>query len=382
MPLSLHEWRIMLKQMGRSWLEDYALSMGAALAYYTLFSLAPLLLIVIAVAGLIFGEDAARGEITAQLRALMGEGGAQAVQGLLASVHKPAEGVAVTVLGAGLLFVGATTVFSELQDALDRIWRAPTLSRSSAWFSLVRARLLSFGMILAIGFLLTVSLVVSATLSLMGRWLEPVFGGWLAVASAASAIGGFVLVAVTFALIYKVMPRVRVQWKDVWIGALFTAVLFTLGKSLIGLYLGRSGVVSGFGAAGSLVVVLLWVYYSAQIFLIGAEFTWAYSNTFGSRSPARDIDVPDSEEHGRDDRSDDKSIDAEHRHAAKGGDHHHVVGHAGVLADEDWAQQVVDQTDDQHAPGHQCNALPDGTRHEKVDCYRHPDQTGTHGRQQ
>jgi membrane protein len=149
MPLSLHEWRIMLKQMSRSWLEDYALSMGAALAYYTLFSLAPLLLIVIAVAGLVFGEDAARGEITAQLRALMGEGGAQAVQGLLASVHKPAEGVAATVLGAVLLFVGATTVFSELQDALDRIWRAPTLSRSSAWFSLVRARLLSFGMILA-----------------------------------------------------------------------------------------------------------------------------------------------------------------------------------------------------------------------------------------
>ncbi len=286
MPLSLHAWWIMLRQMSRSWLDDYALSMGAALAYYTLFSLAPLLLIVIAVAGLVFGEDAARGEISAQLRSLMGEGGAQAVQGLLASVHKPAEGVAATVLGAVLLFVGATTVFSELQDALDRIWRAPTPLRPGGWFSLFRARLLSFGMILAIGFLLTVSLVVSATLALMGRWLEPVFGGWLAVASAASAIGGFVLVAVTFALIYKVMPRVRVQWKDVWIGALFTAVLFTLGKSLIGFYLGRSGVVSGFGAAGSLVVVLLWVYYSAQIFLIGAEFTWAYANAFGSRKPA------------------------------------------------------------------------------------------------
>ena len=316
MPLSLQAWWIMLRQMSRSWLDDYALSMGAALAYYTLFSLAPLLLIVIAVAGLVFGEDAARGEISAQLLSLMGEGGAQAVQGLLASVHKPAEGVAATVLGAVLLFVGATTVFSELQDALDRIWRAPTASRPGGWFSLVRARLLSFGMILAIGFLLTVSLVVSATLALMGRWLEPVFGGWLAVASAASAIGGFVLVAVTFALIYKVMPRVRVQWKDVWIGALFTAVLFTLGKSLIGFYLGRSGVVSGFGAAGSLVVVLLWVYYSAQIFLIGAEFTWAYANAFGSRSPAGHIDVPDGKEHGGNHGPDDKTVDPEDCHAA------------------------------------------------------------------
>ena len=286
MPLNLQAWWAMLKQMAGSWLADYAPSMGAALAYYTLFSLAPLLLIVIAVAGLVFGEDAARGEVTAQLSALMGTGGAQAVQGLLASVDKPAEGAVATVLGVVLLFVGATTVFGELQDALDRIWRAPTPSRTLGWFGLVRARLLSFGMILAIGFLLTVSLVLSATLSLLGRWLEPVFGGWLAVASAGSAIGGFVLVAVTFALIYKVMPRVRVQWKDVWIGALFTAVLFTLGKSLIGFYLGRSGVVSGFGAAGSLVVVLLWVYYSAQIFLIGAEFTWAYANAFGSRRPA------------------------------------------------------------------------------------------------
>lgn len=285
MPYNPRAWWAMLRQMANSWLADYAPSMGAALAYYTLFSLAPLLLIVIAVAGMVFGEDAARGEITAQLRSLMGEDGAKVVQGLLASVHKPAEGVAATLLGAVLLFVGATSVFGELQDALDRIWRAPTPVRSSGWFSLIRARLLSFGMILAIGFLLTVSLVVSAALSFMGRWLEPVFGGWFAMAAATSAIGSFVLVAVMFALIYKVMPRVRVQWRDVWIGALFTAMLFTLGKWLIGLYLGRSGVVSGFGAAGSLVVVLLWVYYSAQIFLIGAEFTWVYANTFGSRAP-------------------------------------------------------------------------------------------------
>jgi len=277
---------ILLKQVSKSWLDDYVPSMGAALAYYTMFSLAPLLLIVISVAGLVFGEDAARGEIAAQLGALMGARGASAVQDLLASVHQPTEGAATTALGVVLLFVGATTVFGELQVSLDRSWLVPTRGRTSGWLTLVRARLLSFGMILAIGFLLIVSLVASAALATMTRWFEPVFGGWLAMAVVINAIGGFLLVAAMFAFIYKVMPRVRVQWQDVWIGALFTALLFSLGKSLIGLYIGRSGVVSGFGAAGSLVVVLLWVYYSAQILLIGAEFTWVYANAFGSRKVA------------------------------------------------------------------------------------------------
>ena len=276
-------WRL-LRQVASSWVDDYVPSMGAALAYYTMFSLAPLLLIVISVAGLVFGEEAARGGIEAQLNSLMGERGAAAVQGLLASVSEPAEGAAATVLGVALLLVGATTVFGELQDSLDRIWRVPARAGSgSGWLGLLRARLLSFGMILAIGFLLMVSLVVSATLSSVGRWWSPVFGEWATVAEVANAGGSFALVAALFALIYKIMPRVSVDWKDVWIGAVFTAVLFTLGKSLIGLYVARSGVVSGFGAAGSLVVVLLWVYYSAQIFLFGAEFTWVYANVFGSR---------------------------------------------------------------------------------------------------
>jgi len=278
-------WRL-LRQTAQSWLDDYAPSMGAALAYYTLFSLAPLLLIVISVAGLIFGEDAAHGEITYQLRSLMGDAGASAVQDLLASVRQPAEGSVATAVGLLLLLVGATTVFAELQDALDRIWRVQARIRTKGWLALVRARLLSFGMILAIGFLLSVSLVVSAVLALLGKWVEPLFGGWYVVGATANAIGSFLLVAAMFALIYKVLPRVRVQWKDVWTGAVFTALLFTFGKLLIGLYISRFGVISGFGAAGSLVIVLLWVYYSAQVFLFGAEFTWVYANACGSRKPA------------------------------------------------------------------------------------------------
>jgi membrane protein len=221
-----------------------------------------------------------------QLRTLMGEPGASAVQALLASVDKPAEGTAATLLGLLLLLIGATTVFGELQDALDRIWRVPAKNQTSGWMALLRARVLSFGMILAIGFLLMVSLVLSAALATMAHWWSPFFGGWLVIASAVNGIAGFFLVAAMFALIYKVMPRVHVPWSDVWIGAVFTSLLFTLGKSLIGIYIGRSGIVSGFGAAGSLVVVLLWVYYSAQIFLIGAEFTWVYANVFGSRKAA------------------------------------------------------------------------------------------------
>ena len=272
-----------------SWLDDYAPSMGAALAFYTMFSMAPLLLIVIAVAGLVFGEDAARGEIAVQLRSLMGDGGANAIQDLLAAAQKPVEGGIATAVGAVFLFLGATTVFGELQDALDRIWRVPARNKTAGWIALLRSRLLSFGIVLAIGFLLMVSLVASAGLAAAGRWWNPVLGQWYVLAVLVNAVIDFLLAAVMFALIYKVMPRVRVLWKDVWIGAAVTALLFTLGKYLIGLYVGRSGVTSVFGAAGSLVGVLLWVYYSAQIFLIGAEFTWVYANDYGSRkqtSPA------------------------------------------------------------------------------------------------
>lgn len=273
----------LIKRTFSSWIDDYAPSMGAALAYYTVFSIAPLLLIVISIAGLIFGMEAARGEIFGQLRGLMGDEGAVAIQGLLESVSQPEQGMIGTVIGVVLLLVGATTVFGELQNDLDRIWRAPEREEGSGLWSLIRARLLSFGMILGIGFLLMVSLVFSAALSALGKWWSPVFGDWETLAHAVHLIISFALVTAIFAMIYKIMPRVRIAWHDVWIGAAVTALLFTIGKFLIGLYVGKTGVASGFGAAGSLVIVLVWVYYSAQIFLLGAEFTWAYSHEYGSR---------------------------------------------------------------------------------------------------
>ena len=256
--------------------------MGAAIAYYTMFSIAPLLLIAISVAGVVFGREAASGEVLAQLRGLIGEAGATAIQGMLEAAAQPAKSLAATVIGTGLLLVGATTVFGELQDALDRIWRAPARDKTSGLWGLVRARLLSFGMILCIGFLLMTSLILSAAMAALGKWSDARFAGWEVLATALNFVISYALVAVMFALIYKIMPRVRIAWHDVWIGAGVTALLFNIGKLAIGLYIGKSGVTSAFGAAGSLAVLLLWVYYSAQIFLLGAEFTWAYAHNFGS----------------------------------------------------------------------------------------------------
>ncbi|MDL9997377.1 YihY/virulence factor BrkB family protein [Variovorax sp. J22P240] len=270
------------KQSFASWRADYAPSMGAALAYYTVFSVAPLLLIVISVVGLVFGREEARGEIFEQLSGLMGAEGARAVQIMLEALNKPRQGIVATVIGVALLLVGATTVFGELQDAFDRIWRAPAREDVNGLLDLMRARLLSFSMIMGIGFLLIVSLVVNAALAALGEWWAPVFGGWATLAQNVNSVFGFVIVTVGFAMIFKVMPRVRVQWRDVWIGAVVTAVLFTIGKYLIGLYIGKTGIASGYGAAGSLVVLLVWVYYSAQIFLLGVEFTWVYAHAYGS----------------------------------------------------------------------------------------------------
>jgi membrane protein len=285
----LRAWWSLVKQAGNSWIDDYAPSMGAALSYYSMFSLAPLLLIVIAIAGLVFGEEAARGEVFGQIRGLLGNESAQAVEAVLASLHKPAEGTASAVLGIVVLLIGATSVFGELQDALDRIWRAPARVRASGWWNLLRARLLSFGMILGIAFLLMVSLVLSAAISALGKWWGGAFGNWATLAQLVNLAVGLLMTTGVFAMIYKLMPRVDVRWHDVWLGALLTAVLFTVGRYLIGAYIGKSGVASGFGAAGSLIVIFVWVYYSAQIFLMGAELTWVYARSFGSM---RDLPPP------------------------------------------------------------------------------------------
>jgi membrane protein len=274
----------LVKESVAAWIEDYAPSMGAALAYYTLFSIAPLLLIVIAIAGVVFGADAAQNAIVGQLEGLIGHEGAVAVQGLLRSASEPTRGAVATAVGAVTLLIGATTVFAELQSALDRVWEVPAAKRATGIWSLLRQRLLSFGMILVLGLLMLVSLVLSAAIAALGKWWGGLFEGWEAVLQLVNFAVSFAIVTALFAAIYKIMPRAQIAWRDVWIGAVVTALLFNVGKFLIGLYLGKSGVTSAFGAAGSLVVLLIWVYYSAQIFLLGAEFTWAYAHAGGSRS--------------------------------------------------------------------------------------------------
>lgn len=279
---SLRQWWGLVKGAAVAWSDDYAPSMGAALSYYTVFSLAPLLLIVISIAGLAFGQEAARGEVFGQLRGLMGDEPASAIEALLTSLAKPERSIASTLIGAVVLLIGATTVFGELQDALDRIWRAPVRDRRGGLWKLVRSRLLSFGMVLGVAFLLIVSLVLSAAISALGKWWGNAFAEEVCLLQAVNLAVGYVMTTVVFAMIYKLMPRVHVRWKDVWLGAATTALLFTIGRFLIGLYIGRSGIASGFGAAGSVVIIFVWVYYSAQIFLLGAEFTWLYARSFGS----------------------------------------------------------------------------------------------------
>jgi len=274
--------RHVLSQAGSAWIDDHAQSMGAALSYYTVFSLAPLLLIAISVAGLVFGRDAAQGAVVDQLQGLIGHQGSQAIQDLLRNVSKPSEGVIATVTGIVVLAIGATSVFAELQDDLNRIWQVPTPRKVSTWWAWLRTRILSIGLILAMGFLLLVSLAASAAFDAFAAWSTSPIAGWEPLVHGINLGLSFVLTTALFAMIYRFMPQATIEWRDVGIGALVTAALFAIGKTLIGLYIGKSALASGFGAAGSLAVLLAWVYYSAQIFLFGAEFTWAYAHAFGS----------------------------------------------------------------------------------------------------
>jgi membrane protein len=282
----------LMKRALSGWSDDYAPSMGAALSYYTLFSITPLLVIVISLAGIFFGDDAVRGEIFAQLSDLLGPDAAHAVEELLKGANKPKEGAIAALISFGVLVIGATTVLGELQNDLDRIWRAPLLEKASGVWSFARSRLLSVAMILGITFILIVSLVFSAAVSALGKWWGGWFLGWELLAHALDLAASFGLMAVLFALIYKIVPRVHIQWHDVWVGAGVTALLFATGKVLIGIYIGKSDITSGFGAAGSLVLLMVWVYYSAQIFLIGAEFTWVYAHEYGSRRAVETHNAP------------------------------------------------------------------------------------------
>ena len=270
----------LVKQSFQSFSEDKVSRMGAALSYYTVFSLAPLLVVIIAVAGFFFGEDAARGRIVAQLTGTLGRDGAELVQTMIQKASEPKAGIIAAVIGLGTLLLGATGVLLELHDALDAIWKV-TPRKDRGWKGTVRDRVLSFGVILTFGFLLLVSLVLSAGLAAMGDRLGDMVPGWVALAYVLNYGISIGLVALLMATLFVLLPDVRIAWRDVWVGSLVTSLLFHLGKLLIGLYLGKASVGSPFGAAGSLAVLLVWIYYTSQVFLLGAEFTRAYTLRFG-----------------------------------------------------------------------------------------------------
>lgn len=267
------------------WFEHRASSKGAALAFYTLFSLAPVLVLVLAIAGWFYGPQAAQGQLFGELRGLLGAQGAEAVQLVLAGARDKEQGRLATLIAGALLLFGATSVFAELKASLDEIWQVPPLVHGTAW-DVVRTRLLSFGMILVLAFLLMVSLVVSAALTVLEKLWSDYWREAGIVLSGVNLVIGYLVIAALFGAIFKLLPRIRLSWHDVTIGALGTAALFTLGKYLIGVYIGNSGVTSSYGAAGSVIALLLWVYYSAQIFFLGAEFARQYALQLGSlRSP-------------------------------------------------------------------------------------------------
>lgn len=283
----------LVKEAAADWSHDRAPRLGAALAYYTVFSLVPFLVVVIALIGLVFGEEAAQSAILGQIADLVGEQSAAAIKDMIQRADKPSTGLLATALAIVTLLVGASGVFGQLQDALNTVWGVEPKEGRGVW-GFIKDRFLSFVAVLGTGFLLLVSLVLSSALAAAGKW----FSGWLplpeAVLQLLNFAVSFAVITGLFALIFKVLPDAQVAWRDVWIGAALTSALFAIGKFALGLYLGKSNVGSAYGAAGSLVLVLLWVYYSAQIMLYGAEFTQVYANRLGERIvPAPDAKVID-----------------------------------------------------------------------------------------
>lgn len=275
-----------LKQAARGWSEDGAAQMGAALAFYSIISLAPLLLVVIAIGGLIFGEAAAQGQIVKQIDDLVGRDGAIAIEGMLERARQPTVGWLATSTGLLTMLLGASTVFYQLREALNRIWGGR--QRESRMLTrLLAARAKAFALLLVVGFLLLVSLVLSAVLAGLAEYTNALLPAAETLIRLLNFVIGLGIATTLFALLFRVLPSADAAWPDIWVGALFTAILFSMGKFAIGLYLGQSSVDSVYGAAGSLVVLLVWIYYSAQILLFGAEFTKVYSHRHGDESIQR-----------------------------------------------------------------------------------------------
>jgi membrane protein len=276
----------LLQDTVREWREDGANRLAAALAYYTTFSLAPLLVLIIAIAGLVGGREAAQTQTMAQVEDLLGAEGRDFIEEMIETASRPQTGIAATLIGAVTLLFGALGVFGELQNSLNTIWEVKPKPAKNLWDGIRRfviKRLMSFTMVLGIGFLLLASLVISAALSALGEYIGtrwPLADLWLALIN---FVVSFLVITLLFAMIFKFLPEIKIAWKDVWLGAAVTSALFTLGKFLIGLYLGRSEVGTTFGAAGSLAILLIWIYYSSQILFFGAEFTQVYANRYGSK---------------------------------------------------------------------------------------------------
>lgn len=284
---------VVLRRAIAGWWNDNVPHLGAALSYYTLFSLAPILIVAMSIAGLAFGDEAVRGEIVGQIDGLVGHDGAVAVQAMLEGASKPSSSIPATIIGVITFFLGATGAFLELQTALNAIWRVKPKASANFLRALAIDRLISFGLVVAVGFLLLTSLLVSAGLAALDKYMGQLFPGVAIVWQALNVLVSLGVISVMFAMIYKLLPDVDLTWSDVWVGGLVTAGLFTLGKLLIGLYLGTSSLASSYGAAGSVIVLLVWVYYSAQVVLLGAEFTREYVKEFGRKPPPSEFATKD-----------------------------------------------------------------------------------------